>query len=807
MLASKCFDSGGRNLSTFDDQQASYQRLKKAYAERRKPLTFWVGAGLSMPAGLPSWAELRDSLLREAVAGLDALDATEADLRESELQRARQSNDLWQAFSTIRKMMGEANYSAAVRNTFEDADRKGIPAVYNAIWRLSGVQGMVSLNIDQFSDRAFSEARPGLAVASFVGRDAHSFAHMIGAQRPFIANLHGIHPSDQTWIFTDSELKALFDNKYRTFLTALFSATTVVFCGISADDQAAGGFISDLVAQGIDLGSHYWITSRRDSASTRWANDARIQVVRYSADTNADHTKRLLSIIKDLDLAKSKDIPAAVVVPNVKAEDLSLDVRRLKQLDDDELRSALSSQAKAILEKNNSSTDNDEYREFLSNYSPVIHSAWHVTDRPPYNSFYGRRVVEKISSGSFSTVWRLDGDGGEDLALKVLVIDNLDKGPSIQSFRRGVESLSYLTNADVPGTAKLVEAYEMPTAVVMKFIEGSDFSDVIVSRSLNFWTETISVLLGVCRHLKHGHNLPHSVLHRDVRPSNIMLPYIYWDEQSAVDAGVYKFEAVLINYDMSWHADAHGKTIPGNLNEAGYYSPEQLSDEATSRSTLVDSYGLGMTIYFAYTKSNPPTGGSRSGDWEDTLRRRFRPQNQLAWRSAPERLRRMILNSTWPEQPRRWSISQIEAELSVLQGLFVGERRPMPPDYWAEEVIARVAQRDYFSNDDASKFRIELRQGRSIEVSGDLTSRSVEVRFRNLGTDGSNWTGADKLWRDKLNRARDILSSSGWEILDSTRYSHMDILLHVRIPIQALEAGADKVVDSLARGIDLVRLD
>lgn len=760
-----------------------------------------------MPAGLPNWMQLRDALLREAIAGLDTLAPAEGDRRESELLRAGQSDDLWRAFSVIRHSMGEANYAAAVRETFQAADQREIPAVYNAIWRMGGVQGMVSLNIDQFSDRAFSEARPGRGVASFVGRDAHSYAHMIGAQRPFIANLHGVHPSDQTWVFTDSELRTLFDNRYRTFLTALFATTTVVFVGISADDQAAGGFIADIVAQGIDLGSHYWITARRDSAANKWSSEAKVQVIRYNADSNQEHTKILISIIKDMESAKSRDAPAAVVVPNVEAGDIELDVRRLKALDDDDLRSSLSAHAKMILEGNGRSTDTDDYREFLANYSPVIHSAWHVTDRPPYNKFYGRKVIEKISSGSFSTVWRLDGGGEEDLALKVLVIDNLDKGPSIQSFRRGVESLTYLTSADVPGTAKLVDAYEIPTAVVMKFIEGSDLSEVVRSRSLNFWEETIAVLLGVCQHLKHGHNLPHSVLHRDVRPSNIMLPYIYWEEQSAIDAGLSRYEATLINYDMSWHADARGKTIPGNLNEAGYYAPEQLSDEATSRSTLVDSYGLGMTIYFAYTKANPPTGGSRSVDWEENLKQRFRPQAQLCWRSAPERLRRTVLNATWAEQPRRWSISQIEAELSVLQGLFLGEQRSIPPDYWAEELIARVAQRDYVSNEDASKFAIQLRQGRTIEVSGDLTARAVEVKFRNMGADGSNWTGADKLWKEKLVRAREVLQSSGWEILDTTRYAHMDILLHIRIPVHALEGSLDKIVEVLTRGIDMVRLD
>lgn len=792
----------------FDPNQSTYTRLRQSYAERRKPLTFWIGAGLSQPAGLPNWGELRQSLASEALEALALMEPGIADREEANLTAALHADDLWEAFGTIKRIMGDANYTASIRNIFAAADDLPIPASYNAIWRLDNVLGMVSLNIDRFSDRSFAAIRQGRDVASFVGRDAHAYAHMIGAQKPFVANLHGVHQAASSWIFTKPELKNLVDGRYRAFLTTLFASTTVVFCGISAEDLAAGGFIAGLAGQGIDLGEHYWVTSRKDQKALTWAADANVQIVRYSASTQNEHEAAILSLAADLRKAKSKDGPAAVVVPNIESKDIELEVRQLRTLDDDDLRTALSSHAKGILERGGNSTDSDEYREFISNYSPAIHQAWHVTNRKPFNSFYGLEVTEKISAGSFSNVWRLKGDAEGDYALKILVIDNLDAGPSIESFRRGVQSLGYLTRADVPGTARLISAYEIPTAVVMRFIEGGNLYEVIKSRSIEFWSETIGVLIAVCVHLKHGHNLPHSVLHRDVRPSNIMLPYIYWEESSAIDAGVSKYEAMLINYDMSWHTDAKGTTIPGNLSEAGFYAPEQLSDEQSmSRSTLVDSYGLGMTIYYGYTRSYPPTGGSRSSDWEETLKNKFRPQANSLWRSGPERLRRLIYNATMPEQNRRIDVSKVEAELSILQVLYVGTRTNVPSDFWAEELISRVTEREYTANIDGTKFSIELRQGRTIEVSSDLSHRSVDVRFRNMGTDGSDWKDADKIWKEKLERAKSMLTSSGWEVTGNTRYAHMDILLHLRLPIQAMEDNLDRVVDSLRKGIDQVRLD
>jgi eukaryotic-like serine/threonine-protein kinase len=137
------------------------------------------------------------------------------------------------------------------------------------------------------------------------------------------------------------------------------------------------------------------------------------------------------------------------------------------------------------------------------------------------------------------------------VCMKIIQIDNLHDGPQIESFRRGVQSLRYLTNAGVPGTAKLIDAHEIPTAVVMDFVEGQPLSDVASNSHFNFWDQGLPILINVCMHLEYSHNLPQGVLHRDIRPSNIMVPYYFWSDLDAADAKVNRYEAVLLNYDMS----------------------------------------------------------------------------------------------------------------------------------------------------------------------------------------------------------------------------------------------------------------
>jgi predicted GTPase len=146
-------------------------------------VVFWVGAGLSQPA-LPSWVKLRDMLIAQAMETLTTLETSEAEKREDALTSASLNEDLWDAFETIKGVMGGAEFSASIRDVFEKADSINIPDIYNDIWSLDGVNGVVTLNIDGMVGRSHRRVRPGQDIAEFVGRDAQDYAHIVGAQNP-----------------------------------------------------------------------------------------------------------------------------------------------------------------------------------------------------------------------------------------------------------------------------------------------------------------------------------------------------------------------------------------------------------------------------------------------------------------------------------------------------------------------------------------------------------------------------------------------------------------------------------------------
>lgn len=782
-------------------------RLREIYAERRQPIAFWVGAGLSRDAGLPTWQGLRQTLVAEALEKIATLDPADANRLENEISAIETTEDLWHAFSTIKRVLGDATYRQSIRSIFERADSAEIPALYTALWGLDNVSGLLNLNIDGLATRAHRRARPVEDIVSFVGKAAPDYAHRVAQRKPFIANLHGIHEAGSSWVFTREDINSLLGNPaYVNFMSFVFGNMSVVFMGISADDVAAGGFLSNLTQMGLDLGPHFWITDRRDAKTDSWANNAGLQPIRYEPFDN-DHTSVLLDLIDDLKNFRSYDQKPPAILGEVPKEETLASPQELKLLAEDELRMKLSGYARSLIENANGATNTPEYQQFLNMYSPSIHQAWHVTEVPPYNRFFDHEIVERISSGPFSSVWKLSDREGRPAALKIIQRDNLRDGPQLESFRRGVNSLRIVGEAGIAGPARLREAYEIPTAVIMDYIEGDDLSEIVHSGSYKFWTQGIKIIHNLCSHIDKSHRIPDGVLHRDIRPSNVMVPHYYWGS-AAQDSGFEQFDVRVLNYDMSWHKDAQGRTIAGNIQEAGYYAPEQLEnrDGELARNAKVDTYGIGMTLYFAVAKKSPPIGGSKAADWATSVAQ-ISPDRAAKWKSATQRLRRLILSATSVTADERPSVAEVGTALKSMIEANEGNLENLTPDMLAEEIFCRAIGGTYSAIDQGAGFTHEIRAGRTVTLAGSLSGDSIQLIFRNQATTGTDWTKIDKLWAKKLETARNMLTSQGWKILSGTRYSSQEIHLLAEISTKQAAGNLDRVASGLDKGLAVVRLD
>src|SRR4051812_12850172 len=105
-----------------------------------------------------------------------------------------------------------------------------------------------------------------------------------------------------------------------------------------------------------------------------------------------------------------------------------------------------------------------------------------------------------------------------------------------------------------------------------------------------------------------------------------------------------EWEVVVLDFDLSWHKDALEQSISAGKFTSGYLAPEQLQPDKTmtTRSALVDSFGLGMTLYFLRTAQEPVQYQHQHGNWAETLGHAAGSHPCRQWRSLPSRYFRLI---------------------------------------------------------------------------------------------------------------------------------------------------------------------
>ena len=409
----------------FDTTQDAYVRLRNIIAERTSPIVAWVGSGLSASVEIPTWALLKGRLLaalREKIASYDRDDQA-APRRDVVPTIERQPNP-WVAFQMLQEHLGAATYREVIREAVRPAETADPPQVYAHLWRLR-IRGLINLNIDRLATKAHVHETKNSAPLEFTGAQGVRLGHLLKATRPFILNLHGHADDSSTWIFTKRELDRLYDiPAYQTFIHSCLSANTVLFVGLSADDRAVGGHLERLARLNIDTGIHYWVTSRADAATDRWAGAVGIRVIRYRAP-NDEHAELDEMFADLLGFIPPEDSPVREPVVSTSADRTSQALPApadLAQKDSEEIRQILNAHALGLLDHP------DDYNRFLDTFDEAVYRAWYASTLPGRNLLLGYRLDSVIAKGAFGTVYRATGPADEPLAIIELCKSNRKLG-------------------------------------------------------------------------------------------------------------------------------------------------------------------------------------------------------------------------------------------------------------------------------------------------------------------------------------------------------------------------------------------
>jgi len=210
------------------------------------------------------------------------------------------------------------------------------------------------------------------------------------------------------------------------------------------------------------------------------------------------------------------------------------------------------------------------------------------------------RLERPLGRGAMGTVYLAqDGATGRRVALKTLALASEFEGTELAHARarffREANMAGRLQHPDIVAIFEAGEAQGL-AFISMEYVDGHDlFRHTQAPRLLPVAT-VLHVLARVARALAHAHR--HGVVHRDVKPANVMI--------DAAAAGGNAAGAVKVtDFGIARITDAHRTRTGLVLGTPSFMAPEQLAGGVIDGRT--DLYALGVMLFQLLTGSLPHT--------------------------------------------------------------------------------------------------------------------------------------------------------------------------------------------------------
>ena len=210
------------------------------------------------------------------------------------------------------------------------------------------------------------------------------------------------------------------------------------------------------------------------------------------------------------------------------------------------------------------------------------------------------RVTARLGAGGMGTVYRAyDEKLQRDVAIKLL-----NRQPDASGRAQILQEARASSALNHPGICTVYEVEDQgeQSFIVMELVEGRPLSDLIPRDGFPF--ESVRGYgLQVAEALAHAH--ARGVIHRDVKPSNILVTA--QGRLKILDFGLGKqVGAQLVDRTTESYEPPSDSVVAGTL---AYMAPEQLRGErATTRS---DVWSLGVVLYEVITGSRPYAGDTQ----------------------------------------------------------------------------------------------------------------------------------------------------------------------------------------------------
>ena len=217
-------------------------------------------------------------------------------------------------------------------------------------------------------------------------------------------------------------------------------------------------------------------------------------------------------------------------------------------------------------------------------------------------------IQAQVAQGGMGAVFRaLDARTGRLVAIKQACLDPAVCDKNRDEIRRQltveIDALLPVSHPNVPKIHERITT-ENSEFVVMELVEGVTLTHVQEERSRDGLLLEEARVLGWCLQildaLHYLHGPPHRIVHRDIKPDNLVL---------APDGRVF-----LVDFGLM-------KQIASRLGESGplihavgtveFAPPEQYAESGSPTDQRSDLYSLGATLFYLLTGQLPPRAVER----------------------------------------------------------------------------------------------------------------------------------------------------------------------------------------------------
>lgn len=206
----------------------------------------------------------------------------------------------------------------------------------------------------------------------------------------------------------------------------------------------------------------------------------------------------------------------------------------------------------------------------------------------------GYSVQNLIGKGAYATVWKaIQNATSRDVALKILRMDLSTDGV----FSRFAREIRLMEKLNHPNVAQIYDS-RVDAGLgycAMELIDGAPLQKYIKDHKI-VKAELLEIVAQICDGLQHAHE--NGIVHRDVKPSNIMMTQ--QGTPKLVDFGLGRN---LFRCDTEREAS---QTMEGYVvGTPMYMAPEQARGENDRLDGRADVYAVGIILYVGLVRRHP----------------------------------------------------------------------------------------------------------------------------------------------------------------------------------------------------------